>query len=95
MEVFGIWYMVLVYVVWSICYMIEDGHMRGAAPECGGLGWVYHNGHCYLFDRFDIYLNIYLRVPSSFHKRLLDFPFAQYMLLQCAHPLPGCRREMQ
>merc|ERR1719320_1975523 len=31
-------------------YMMEDGHMRGAAPECGGLGWVYHNGHCYLFD---------------------------------------------
>merc|ERR1711934_1181423 len=29
---------------------MEDGNMRGAAPECGGLGWVYHNGHCYLFD---------------------------------------------
>ena len=25
--------------------------MRGAAPECAGLGWVYYNGHCYLFDR--------------------------------------------
>jgi len=21
-----------------------------AAPECSGLGWVYHGGHCYLFD---------------------------------------------
>ena len=33
-------------------WMMEDGNMRGAAPECGGLGWVYHNGHCYLFDRY-------------------------------------------
>ena len=30
---------------------MEDGNMRGAAPECAGLGWVYYNGHCYLFDR--------------------------------------------
>ena len=67
MEVYGIgvWYML--YGIWSLCYMMEDGHMRGAAPECGGLGWVYHNGHCYLFDRFDIYLNFYLRAPSSLH----------------------------
>merc|ERR1712198_166623 len=34
----------------STGYMLEDGNMRGAAPECGCLGWVYHNGHCYLFD---------------------------------------------
>merc|ERR1711953_1312835 len=33
-----------------VCHGLEDGNMRGAAPECGGLGWVYHNGHCYLFD---------------------------------------------
>ena len=59
--------------IWPICYMMEDGHMRGAAPECGGLGWVYHNGHCYLFDRFDVYYNIYL---SSLHKRFLICPFA-------------------
>ena len=32
-------------------FMMEDGNMRGAAPECAGLGWVYFNGHCYLFDR--------------------------------------------
>ena len=31
---------------------MEDGNMRGAAPECAGLGWVYYNGHCYLFDRY-------------------------------------------
>ena len=36
----------------STGFMMEDGNMRGAAPECAGLGWVYHNGHCYLFDRF-------------------------------------------
>jgi len=34
----------------STGYMMGDGNMRGAAPECGGLEWVYHNGHCYLFD---------------------------------------------
>ena len=22
-----------------------------AAPECAGLGWVYHEGYCYLFTR--------------------------------------------
>ena len=33
-------------------FMMEDGNMRGAAPECAGLGWVYYNGHCYLFDRY-------------------------------------------
>ena len=38
----------------STGFMMEDGNMRGAAPECGGLGWVYHNGHCYLFDRFSV-----------------------------------------
>jgi len=34
----------------STGFMMEDGNMRGAAPECAGLGWVYFNGHCYLFD---------------------------------------------
>merc|ERR1712110_914814 len=34
----------------STGFMMEDGNMRGAAPECAGLGWVYYNGHCYLFD---------------------------------------------
>merc|ERR1719411_2616417 len=28
----------------------STGNMRGAAPECAGLGWVYFSGHCYLFD---------------------------------------------
>merc|ERR1712076_41993 len=32
----------------STGFMMEDGNMRGAAPECAGLGWVYFNGHCYL-----------------------------------------------
>ena len=32
--------------------MIEDGVKTGAAPECrDGLGWVYYNGHCYMFNR--------------------------------------------
>merc|ERR1719219_118691 len=30
-------------------FMMEDGNMRAAAPECEGLGWVYYDGHCYLF----------------------------------------------
>merc|ERR1711971_593309 len=34
----------------STGFMMEDGNMRGAAPECAGLGWVYYNGHCYFFD---------------------------------------------
>ena len=34
-------------------FMLEDGKQRAAAPECkGGLGWVYYNGHCYMFTRF-------------------------------------------
>ena len=34
-------------------FMMEDGRQRAAAPECkGGLGWVYYNGHCYMFTRF-------------------------------------------
>ena len=37
----------------DVGFMMEDGNMRGAAPECAGLGWVYYNGHCYLFDRWD------------------------------------------
>mgnify|MGYP001187398648 CR=1 FL=1 len=28
--------------------------MRGAAPECGGLGWVYHNGFCYMFTSYHV-----------------------------------------
>merc|ERR1711872_717946 len=30
--------------------MLEDGVIAPAAPQCQGLGWVYHKGHCYLFD---------------------------------------------
>ena len=34
-------------------FMLEDGNQRAAAPECKeGLGWVYYNGHCYMFTRF-------------------------------------------
>ena len=29
--------------------MTEDGETRAAAPQCSGLGWVYYEGHCYLF----------------------------------------------
>ena len=33
--------------------MLEDGVMKGAAPECRDqLGWVYFNGHCYMFSRY-------------------------------------------
>ena len=33
--------------------MLEDGVRTSAAPECrDGLGWVYHNGHCYLFTSY-------------------------------------------
>merc|ERR1719410_2295542 len=33
--------------------MMEDGVMKGAAPECRDqLGWVYYNGHCYLFTSY-------------------------------------------
>ena len=33
-------------------FMMEDGARAAAAPECKtGLGWVYYNGHCYLFTR--------------------------------------------
>ena len=32
---------------------MEDGNMRAAAPECRGqLGWVYHNGFCYMFTSY-------------------------------------------
>merc|ERR1719500_2132234 len=34
-------------------HMMEDGVMREAAPECRGqLGWVYYNGHCYMFSSY-------------------------------------------
>ena len=40
----------------SLFQMVEDGQTRTAAPEClfddGQLGWVYWNGHCYLFASF-------------------------------------------
>ena len=37
----------------STGYMMEDGARAAAAPECkDGLGWVYYNGHCYLFTRY-------------------------------------------
>ena len=33
--------------------MLEDGKLRAAAPECRfGPGWIYHNGHCYLFTSY-------------------------------------------
>ena len=36
----------------STGYMMEDGVRKGAAPECkDSLGWVYYNGHCYMFTR--------------------------------------------
>ena len=36
----------------STGFMMEDGARAAAAPECkDGLGWVYYNGHCYLFTR--------------------------------------------
>jgi len=39
----------------STAFMMEDGAMRGAAPECkDGLGWVYNNGHCYMFSSFHV-----------------------------------------
>merc|ERR1719225_521284 len=34
-------------------FMLEDGKQRAAAPECkDGLGWVYYNGHCYMFTSY-------------------------------------------
>merc|ERR1712038_1335716 len=34
-------------------FMMEDGARAAAAPECkDGLGWVYYNGHCYLFTSY-------------------------------------------
>ena len=39
----------------STGFMMEDGVKKGAAPECkDGLGWVYYNGHCYLFTRYSL-----------------------------------------
>ena len=36
----------------STGYMMEDGVRAQAAPECkDDLGWVYYNGHCYMFTR--------------------------------------------
>lgn len=36
-------------------FMMEDGDMRAAAPECrDSLGWVYYNGHCYMFTRYQV-----------------------------------------
>ena len=33
--------------------MVEDGQTRTAAPECRGqLGWVYHDGYCYMFTSY-------------------------------------------
>ena len=33
--------------------MKENGQIRAAAPECKGqLGWVYHNGYCYMFTSY-------------------------------------------
>ena len=37
----------------STGFMLEDGVRTSAAPECrDGLGWVYYNGHCYLFTSY-------------------------------------------
>lgn len=37
----------------AVDLMKENGHLRAAAPQCKGqLGWVYHNGFCYMFTRF-------------------------------------------
>ena len=66
----------------STGFMMEDGNMRGAAPECGGLGWVYHNGHCYLFDRFSSLkttlverLDLPYRANSVFNSALYYYEF--------------------
>ena len=33
--------------------MLENGQIKAAAPECKGqLGWVYHNGACYMFTSY-------------------------------------------
>merc|ERR1712241_291823 len=35
--------------------MKEDGVLKAAAPECkDGLGWVYYNGHCYMFTSYHV-----------------------------------------
>jgi len=43
----------------STGFMMEDGARAAAAPECkDGLGWIYYNGHCYLFTSYhETYLN--------------------------------------
>jgi len=39
----------------STGFMMEDGVKKGAAPECkDGLGWVYYNGHCYMFTSYHV-----------------------------------------
>merc|ERR1719410_3049086 len=39
----------------STGYMMEDGVRAQAAPECkDGLGWVYYNGHCYMFTSYHV-----------------------------------------
>merc|ERR1712156_430305 len=41
--------------VFSTGRMKEDGVLKAAAPECKGqLGWVYHNGHCYMFTSYHL-----------------------------------------
>ena len=41
--------------VYSTGRMKEDGVLKAAAPECKGqLGWVYHNGHCYMFTSYHL-----------------------------------------
>ena len=35
--------------------MVEDGQTRAAAPECrDALGWVYFDGHCYMFNSYHV-----------------------------------------
>ena len=40
---------------YSVGFMKEDGNLRAAAPECkDDLGWVYHEGHCYMFTSYHV-----------------------------------------
>jgi len=40
---------------YAVGTMLEEGKKVAAAPECKfGLGWVYYDGHCYLFTSYHI-----------------------------------------
>ena len=52
----------------STGYMMEDGVRKGAAPECkDSLGWVYYNGHCYMFTRSPVSFLV-----SLIHEKEID-----------------------